>query len=69
MDVDVTLFLPPAEVSGCAQLLEFIGCKLANDGAERSLSEHGYCQVEFRGGRIDAFDPVLRRGPQTAASC
>lgn len=59
MDVDVTLFLPPAEVTGCVRLLESIGCKLANDAAERSLSEHGYCQVEFDGGRLDVFLPLI----------
>jgi hypothetical protein len=59
MDVDVTLFLPPTEVSGCVRLLESIGCDLANETAERSLSEHGYCQVEYGGGRIDVFLPLI----------
>jgi hypothetical protein len=59
MDVDVTLFLPPAEVSGCLQLLLSIGCTFSADAATRLLSEHGYCQVEFGGGRIDVFLPLI----------
>jgi hypothetical protein len=59
LDVDVTLFLHPTEVSGCLRLLESIGCTSVTGAAERSLSEHGYCQVEFGGGRIDVFLPLI----------
>lgn len=59
MDVDVTLFLPPAEVGGCLRLLEGIGCTFSVDGATQLLSEHGYCQVEYHGGRIDVFLPLI----------
>lgn len=59
MDVDVTLFLPANEVSGCVHLLESIGCQLQTEAAKRSLTEHGYCQVEFGGGRIDVFLPLI----------
>lgn len=59
MDVDITLFLPAADVSGCVRLLESIGCNLTNETAKRSLAEHGYCQVEYGGGRIDVFLPLI----------
>lgn len=59
MDVDVTLFLSPTDVSGCVLMLESIGCKLTTDTATQSLTEHGYCQVEFGGGRIDVFLPLI----------
>jgi hypothetical protein len=59
MDVDVTLFLPPADVTGCLRLLQEIGCTFLADKSRRLLSEHGYCQVEFGGGRIDVFLPLI----------
>jgi hypothetical protein len=59
MDVDVTLFLPPADIGRCVQLLQSIGCTFSTDDANRLLSEHGYCQVEFGGGRIDVFLPLI----------
>lgn len=59
LDVDVTLFLPSDDVAGCVRLLESIGCNLTTETAKRSLSEHGYCQVEYGGGRIDVFLPLI----------
>jgi hypothetical protein len=41
------------------QLLQSIGCTFSTDDANRLLSEHGYCQVEFGGGRIDVFLPLI----------
>jgi hypothetical protein len=59
VDVDVTLFLPPKEIAGCVRLLESIGCTFSADQASQLLSEHGFCQVEFGGRRIDVFLPVI----------
>jgi hypothetical protein len=59
MDVDVTLFLPPDKVSDCLRLLETVGCTFPADQVTHQLTEHGFCQVEFGGGRIDVFLPVI----------
>ncbi len=59
VDVDVTLYLPPDEVTACVRLLQTVGCTFPLDQATRLLSEHGYCQVEFGGGRVDVFLPVI----------
>jgi hypothetical protein len=59
IDVDVTLFLPPKELSGCIRLLQKIGCTVEAGKAMSSLGEHGYCEVSFRGNRIDVFLPMI----------
>jgi hypothetical protein len=59
LDVDVTLFLPADDISTCVRLLQTIGCTFPMDQATRQLSEHGYCQVEFGGGRVDVFLPLI----------
>jgi hypothetical protein len=59
VDVDVTLFLPPEGVSECVRTLQSIGCAFSSDDAIVSLNEHGYCQVEFHGRRLDVFLPLI----------
>jgi len=59
LDVDVTLFLPPDGVAQCVRLLQTVGCKFSTDPVSRSLMDHGFCQVEFGGGRIDVFLPLI----------
>jgi len=59
LDVDLTLFLPPHEIAACVRLLQTVGCDFSADEAARSLTDHGYCQVEFGGGRIDVFLPLI----------
>ena len=51
--------MPPEGVSACVRLLQTVGCSFPADQAARSLSEHGFCQVEFGGGRIDVFLPII----------
>lgn len=59
LDVDVTLFLPADQPTACVRLLQQIGCNVVADRAMRSLSEHGFCQVEFFGRRVDVFLPLI----------
>ena len=59
LDVDVTLFLSANRADECARILKKIGCNFSDTDAIRGLSEHGYCQVEFGGGRIDVFLPLI----------
>ena len=59
IDVDVTLFLPPKELSNCVRILQKIGCTVEASKAMSSLSEHGYCEVSYRGSRIDVFLPTI----------
>lgn len=58
LDVDVTLFLPLGDPSRCMQLLEKIGCQLDRRRTEETLNEHGFCQVQFQGIRLDVFLPM-----------
>lgn len=59
LDVDVTLFLPPDQPSACLRLLQSFGCTVEAAQATSSLTEHGFCQVDFGGRRIDVFLPTL----------
>jgi len=59
LDIDVTLFLPPDQPLSCVRLLQKIGCSLQAEQAVRSLAEHGFCQTEYGGRRIDVFLPTL----------
>jgi hypothetical protein len=59
LDVDVTLFLPAAQSSNCVRLLQNIGCSVHASQALKSLTEHGFCQVEFAGRRVDVFLPIV----------
>jgi hypothetical protein len=59
LDVDVTLFLPLNQPTACIRLLQTIGCRVNADEAMQSLADHGYCQVEFGGLRIDVFLPMI----------
>jgi hypothetical protein len=59
LDVDVTLFLPPEQPSACIRLLQTIGCEMQTSVALRSLSEHGFCQVQYAGIRLDVFLPTV----------
>jgi hypothetical protein len=59
LDVDVTLFLPHDQPTACVRLLQKIGCAVSSTEAVQSLNEHGFCQVEFRGRRVDVFLPTI----------
>jgi hypothetical protein len=59
LDVDVTLFLPPNQPSQCVRLLQQVGCNVKASEATLSLIDHGYCEVEFSGLRIDVFLPIV----------
>jgi len=59
VDVDITLFLPPEQPTGFVRLLQSVGCQLHADQAVQSLMQHGFCQVEFEGRRVDAFLPTM----------
>ena len=59
LDVDVTLFIPPEQPSACVRILQQVGCDVRSDQAIASLTDHGFCQVEFGGRRIDVFLPTI----------
>jgi hypothetical protein len=59
LDVDVTLYLPIDDPSGCMQLLEQMGCQFDRRRTEDTLKEHSFCQVEFLGLRLDVFLPMV----------
>ena len=59
VDVDVTLFIPQEQRSHCIRLLQNMGCTMDADEAAQSLAEHGFCQVEFGGRRLDVFLPTI----------
>jgi len=59
LDVDVTLFLPTDQPTGCVQFLQEIGCECSTAETVASLREHGFCQVHFHGTRIDVFLPLV----------
>jgi len=59
IDVDVTLFLDPRKPSECIALLQDIGCKVAVPEASTAITEHGFCQVQYRGLRVDIFLPIV----------
>lgn len=58
VDVDLTVFVPPDQPSGCVRLLQRLGCDVHAPGATRSLQEHGFCEVRFQGLRVDVFLPT-----------
>jgi hypothetical protein len=58
LDVDITLFMSPDQPSACVRLLQRIGCDVKADLATRSLTEHSFCQVDYRGRRLDVFLPM-----------
>ncbi len=58
LDVDVTLFISPEQPTACVRLLQSIGCTLQSDHTLQSIAEHGFCQVEFQGRRLDVFLPT-----------
>jgi len=59
VDVDVTLFVPPDKPSECLWILQRIGCRMETSAAVESLRDSGFCQVTWRGVRIDVFLPSL----------
>jgi hypothetical protein len=59
LDVDVTLFVAPDKLSECVRLMQQIGCTLESNEAIHSLTEHGFCHVEFNNRRIDVFLPLI----------
>jgi hypothetical protein len=59
LDVDITLFLPSDRPSESVWLLQEIGCELQASAALASLREHGFCQVQYGGRRLDVFLPII----------
>jgi hypothetical protein len=59
LDVDVTLFLPPNQPTACVRTLQKIGCIVKTEDAMHSLTEHGFCTVEFEEHRLDVFLPII----------
>ena len=59
LDVDVTIYLPANQPTSCVRLLQSIGCEVKSQEAIESLTQHGFCQVEFGQRRVDVFLPVL----------
>jgi hypothetical protein len=59
LDVDITLFVPSDQPTICIRLLQSIGCAVRSSDAAHSISEHGFCQVEFNGRRLDVFVPSI----------
>jgi hypothetical protein len=59
LDVDATIFIPVDHATECVRLLQQIGCKLQASAALATLREHGLCQVELDGVRLDVFLPAI----------
>jgi hypothetical protein len=59
LDVDITLFVSPAQPADCVKLLLEIGCDLDPDRTLNSLSEHGFCRVKLEGTTVDVFLPIV----------
>ena len=59
IDVDLTLFVPPDKTTACIRLLQELGFEFQTGEARTSLEEHGFCQVRYRGVRVDVFLPTL----------
>ena len=59
LDVDLTLFLPPARPGECIWLLQEIGCDVPVAEANHMIAEHGFCRANYRGFRIDVFLPIV----------
>ncbi len=59
IDVDVTLYLQPESPAQCVRLLQQIDCQIDATVARPMLAEHGYCQAEFCGRRLDVFLPLV----------
>lgn len=59
LDVDVTLFLPPSEITACVRLLQKIDCQFNASKAQTSLIQYGFCQVTFLDFRVDVFLPFV----------
>lgn len=58
LDVDVTLYLPLDDAAGCMELLAKIGCQFDHRRTEDMLNQHGFCQVQLLGIRLDVFLPI-----------
>ncbi|MCA9051033.1 MAG: hypothetical protein KDA89_19995 [Planctomycetaceae bacterium] len=59
LDVDVTLFVSPAQPANCAELLLELGCDFDPVTVLDSLTEHGYCKVKNQETVIDVFWPIV----------
>jgi hypothetical protein len=58
IDVDVTIYLPPQETTAAVRCLQKLGCQFNTQAARRLLEQHGFCHVEFAGGKVDVFLPT-----------
>lgn len=59
LDVDITLFVPPAAHQECVRLLMELGCQIDVAAATASLAEHGFCRTHWGGVPLDVFLPTL----------
>lgn len=59
LDVDLTLFLDPADRQSIVDLLVALGCRFDQKDVERLLAEHGFCRATFHGVPIDVFLPTF----------
>ena len=59
MDVDLTIYLSPDKPAACIWELQQLGCDLVATVAHHSVVEHGFCQVEYGGFRVDVFLPTI----------
>ncbi|WP_442483930.1 nucleotidyl transferase AbiEii/AbiGii toxin family protein [Aeoliella sp. SH292] len=55
LDVDFTLFPDPHSIARCLLVLSRIGCDFDSQATARSLEEHGFCRVSFKGWTVDVF--------------
>jgi hypothetical protein len=58
LDVDVTLYLPLDDSTGCTQMLKEIGCEFDQKRTLDMLKQHNFCQVSLLGIRLDVFLPM-----------
>jgi hypothetical protein len=58
LDVDLTLFLNPADAGQVVKVLETLGCLGDFDQVKASLNELGYCRVSWRDCFVDVFLPT-----------
>lgn len=58
VDVDVSLYLPIDDPSRTTWTLTKVGAEFSEAPARQSLTEHGFCRVQFMGRRLNVFLPI-----------
>jgi hypothetical protein len=59
VDADLTVYLPADQPEVCTSLLQEIGCDFRTTDATISLTDHGFCRVDYRGFQLDVFVPII----------